>query len=65
VTQAIESINSMVSQLNSAHRDQTVGVDRAFSAAKRIGESARQQDDVLHQLATSLQSLRRALEGES
>jgi hypothetical protein len=39
-----------------------VGVDRAFAAAKRIGESARQQDDVLHQLATSLQSLKRALD---
>jgi methyl-accepting chemotaxis protein len=61
VTQAIESINSMVSQLNSAHREQTVGADRAYAAAKRIGESARMQDEVLHQLITSLQTLKRAL----
>ncbi len=65
VTQAIESINSMVSQLNSAHREQTVGVDRAYAAARRIGESARLQDDVLHQLATALQALKRALESEA
>ncbi len=59
MTQAIESINSMLSELNSAHRDQTLGSERALAVTRRIAEAARLQDEVLHQLITHVQQLRR------
>lgn len=64
MTQAIESINSMLSELNSAHRDQTLGSERALAATRRIGDAARQQDEVLHQLITTVQQLRRGASEE-
>lgn len=61
MTQAIESINSMVSELNSAHRDQTVGAERAQGATRRILEVSRQQDELLHQVTSMVQTLRKSL----
>lgn len=61
MTQAIESINSMVSELNSAHRNQTLGSERALATTRRIAEAARTQDEVLHQLITTLESLKKTL----
>ena len=49
ITEAIESINNMVSELNQAQRDYSAGSDQALLLLQRVTELARQQRHTLKQ----------------
>jgi methyl-accepting chemotaxis protein len=61
ITQSIETINNLVNQLNSAHRSQARGSERALTAAAQIEEAARRQDHALRDLITSTERMKKSV----
>jgi methyl-accepting chemotaxis protein len=47
ITEAIESINNMVSELNQAQRDYSLGSDHALALLRRVNALSRQQKEAL------------------
>ena len=61
ITTAIEQISSMVNNLNGAQRTQMRGGEQLLEAARRIDESARQQETVMKQLVGASDRVKRAI----
>jgi methyl-accepting chemotaxis protein len=59
ITSAIEQISNMVHSLNATHRSQTRGGEQLIDVGRRIEEAARQQEQAMRQLLTSVERLRR------
>ncbi|HEY8943338.1 MAG TPA: hypothetical protein VIM73_03705, partial [Polyangiaceae bacterium] len=59
IKQSIESINGMVTQLNSAHRTLNRGSERALGAATQIEDVGRRQDQALRELVSQLERIRK------
>jgi methyl-accepting chemotaxis protein len=60
ITQAMESISSMVGQLSGAQRSQSRGAERGLAMSGRIEDTARKQDSILRDLAMHAERLKRA-----
>ncbi len=57
ITKSIESINEMVSQLNTAQREQTRGGEQILQAVEQLRELTRKQEEKFAQLGKALQGL--------
>jgi methyl-accepting chemotaxis protein len=60
ISGAIENISSMVTQLNSSHKEQTSGSQQLLASAARIEGSAAEQQQSLKQLMVAIDRLKRA-----
>lgn len=57
ITKSIESINEMVSQLNTAQREQTRGGEQILQAVEQLRELTRKQEERFEQLAKAMEML--------
>jgi methyl-accepting chemotaxis protein len=60
ISGAIESISTMVSQLNSSHKTQASGSQQLLASTLRIEESSIEQQQSLKQLEVAIERLKRA-----
>jgi methyl-accepting chemotaxis protein len=64
ITQAMESINSMVGQLGSVQRTQSRSAERGLALTGRLDEAARKQDTALRDASQHAERLKKsALDG--
>jgi methyl-accepting chemotaxis protein len=60
ITQAMESINSMVGQLGSVQRTQSRSAERGIALTGRLDEAARKQDVALRDASTHAERLKKS-----